>query len=158
MSPHLLHKINYNSQHLQLIVWLNLSLKAALFDCVNPPLSLVPARINQTDVILNLNIVKPSASVRMQALLAVQPPSPRSSTIHHPRPSPSYGHSLYFISFLGLCLHQVKRLFLYHRSVFIKVVRYLVPLRAFCSHYPDSLSCFSDSLRRWFHRICSTAT
>ena len=102
----------------------------------------MPARINQTDVILNLNIMKPSASVRMQTLLAVQPPSPRSSTIHHPRPSPSYGHSLYFISFLGLCLHQVKWLFLCHRSVFIKVVRYLVPLRAFCSHKPDSLSAF----------------
>ena len=60
----------------------------------------MPAIINQTDVILNHNIVKPSASVLTQALLAVQPLSPRSSTIHHPRPSPSYGHSLYFISFL----------------------------------------------------------
>ena len=39
MLLHLLHKINYNSQHLQLIVCLNLSLKAAYsspFDCVNP--------------------------------------------------------------------------------------------------------------------------
>ena len=158
MSPHLLHKINFNSQHLQLIVssCLNLSLKAAYsspFDCVNP---FIGASQNQSNGCHSQSQHCETVSLSTNA----SPPcsSAANPAIHHPRPSPSYGHSLYFISFLGLCLHQVKRLFLYHRSVFIKVVRYLVPLRAFCSHYPDSLSCFSDSLRRWFHRICSTVT
>ena len=77
-----------------------LSLKAAyssLFDCVKP-VSFSLSRNKETDLNLNPNIAKTVSLSANASRPAVQPPSSRSSTIHHPQPLSLSLPDIYFLS------------------------------------------------------------